>query len=323
VARLDWIAGNNRGIAGMDILRGTELVANSLSMAMWRPWEMTHQRTRNVREESGWNSWGGSYYRFGNTSSDGNARKFDLYRGGAMLGVDYGSNKYWQFGGTFGYGLPKMQGHYGTINGDDLTLGFYSKVNYFEQAWVSSFIGYGHQNYKMTRYGLPGDVHESKYSGDALYASVEFVRPITVSVLTVMPLVALDHQTAWTKGFTESGYWGQTVEGTNMDRTMVRFGVDSKIVGIGGGNLRVDLATRLQAAFLMDGDKKAKVVSHFPMSGASMTLHGVNMGWGQVNAGLTTSGEFRERYQWFFDVDGFLTERTTALQGQIGVSTRF
>ena len=323
VARLDWIAGNNRGIAGMDILRGTELVANSLSMAMWRPWEMTHQRTRNVREESGWNSWGGSYYRFGNTSSDGNARKFDLYRGGAMLGVDYGSNKYWQFGGTFGYGLPKMQGHYGTINADDLTLGFYSKVNYFEQAWVSSFIGYGHQNYKMTRYGLPGDVHESKYSGDALYASVEFVRPITVSILTVMPLVALDHQTAWTKGFTESGYWGQTVEGTNMDRTMVRFGVDSKIVGIGGGNLRVDLATRLQAAFLVDGDKKAKVVSHFPMSGASMTLHGVNMGWGQVNAGLTTSGEFRERYQWFFDVDGFLTERTTALQGQIGVSTRF
>ena len=108
-----------------------------------------------------------------------------------------------------------------------------------------------------------------------------------------------------------------------MDRTMVRFGVDSKIVGIGGGDLRVDFATRLQAAVLVDGDKKAKVVSHFPMSGAAMTLHGVDIGWGQINAGLTTSGEWRQRYQWFFDVDGFLTERTTAIQGQIGASTRW
>lgn len=240
-----------------------------------------------------------------------------------MFGADYGSNKYWQFGTAFGYSVPEMQGKFGKICASDMTLGVYSKINYFEQAWVSSFFGYGHQNYESTRYGILNDVHQGKYSGDAFYASVEFVKPITVSIVTVMPLIALDHQTAWTKGFTESGHWGQALEGTSMNRTMARFGVDSKIVGIGGGNTRVDLATRLQASFLVDGDKKATIVSHFPMSGASMTLHGVKMGWGEINAGVTTSGEWRQKYRWFFDLDGFLSERTTALQGQIGASTRW
>ena len=31
---------------------GSELVANSTSIAAWRPWEITHARTRTVYEET-------------------------------------------------------------------------------------------------------------------------------------------------------------------------------------------------------------------------------------------------------------------------------
>ena len=316
----DWI-GRNRHRA-MNQLRGTELVADSLAMALWRPWEITHQRSRNVREESGWNSWGSGYYRFGNTSSDGNAEKYDMYRGGTMIGADYGSNKYWQFGGAFGYAVPTIESAHGKIDADDLTLGVYSKINVFEQAWVSSFLGYGYQNYKMTRHSI-NDSHNSKYTGDAMYASVELVRPITASILTIMPLVAIDHQTAWTKGFTESGRWGQTVEGAKAERTMLRLGVDTKLQGFETKYGRIDFGTRGQVAALLDGDRRATVVSNFRGSGASMSLHGVDMGWGHVNGGLSVVGEFRQKFQWFADVDGFMTGKTSALQGQAGFTTRW
>ena len=315
-----WIRNNPK--EAMSQLRGTELVADSLAMAMWRPWEITHQRGRNVREETGWNSWGTGYYQSGDTKGDGNAEKYDINRGGMMIGADYGSNKYWQFGGAFGYGVPNIQNAFGKVEAGDLTLGAYSKINFFDQAWVSTFLGYGYQSYKMTRYNF-GEKIQSDYDGDAWYASVEFVKPITVSIVTMMPLVALDHQMVWTNGFSEPGLWGQTLASTSMDRTMVRFGVDSKLEGIGGGNARVDLSTRLQAAFLLDGDKRATVVSHFPMTGASMTLRGAKMGWGQLNAGLTASGEYRKKYHWFLGADAFLTDRTTSLEGHAGLSTRF
>jgi len=326
VDQLRWARNNER--AALNQLRGTELVANSLAMALWRPWEITHQRTRNVREESGWNSWAGSYYRFGRTRSDGNALRHDMYRMGTMVGADYGSNRYWQLGGTFGYAMPRIQNALGKVDADDMTIGIYSKINFFDTAWVSTFMGYGYQTYNMTRHEFYGGErwmeHRARYHGDSFYASIEFVRPITVAMVSFIPLIALDHQTAWAKRFSETGSpWGQTVAGTSVDRTMVRFGVDSKIEGIGGGTARVDFGTRFQFAFLVDGDRRASVVSHFPTTNASMTLLGADMGWAQANIGVTASGEFRQRHNWFLDLDGFLTDRTTALQGQLGVSTRF
>ena len=325
--RIEW-AGRNRRTA-LDMLRGTELAADSLTIAMWRPWEITHQRTRNVLEESGWNSWGGGYYRFGTASTDNNAIKYDTRRMGTMIGADYGANRYWQFGGAFGYAMPNIESAHGKVEAEDWTLGMYSQVNIFDQAWISSFFGYGYQSYRMTRLGFPNpssgvrDLHESKYSGDALYASVEFVKPITVSIITAMPLVAIDHQTVWTKGFSESGRWGQTVMGTSVERTKVRFGMDSKVAGISGGNTRVDFGTRCQVAFLVLGDKRATVVTHFPMSGASMSLRGNDMGWGQINVGFTSSGDYNGKYQWFLDLDAFAADRATSLQAQFGLSTRF
>jgi len=324
-----WSRWSNDRYVMLDILRGTELVADSLTMTLWRPWEITHQRTRNVREESGWNSWGGGYYRFGNTDSDGNAGSYDTSRMGTMVGADYGMNKYWQFGGAFGYALPQIQGNLGKVDADDLTLGFYSKINVFDQAWISSFIGYGYQTYNMTRYGLDenGDpkTYKANYDGDAWYASVEFVKPLTVSTVSLMPLVALDHQTAWTNSFSEGGSspWSQTIAGTSINRTMVRVGVDSKIENVGLGSGRVDLATRLHFGYLVDGTTRSSVVAHFPNTNAMMTLYGVDMRRGQANVGLTASGEFREKYQWYFDLDGYAAGKTTALQGSIGVSTRF
>ena len=105
---------------------------------------------------------------------------------------------------------------------------------------------------------------------------------------------------------------------------MLRFGLDTKW---DGGEMELfgtyDIATRFQLAFLMAGDRRTTVVSHFPMTGASMNLRGTDMGWAHLNAGVTASGEYREKYRWFIDVDGFATGRMFALQGGFGLSTRW
>ena len=311
--------------AAANQLRGSELVANSAALAMWNPWEITHQRLRTIRNETGWNTWGQAYYRFANYDTDNNALKFDLYRGGTMIGADYGANRYWQFGGTFGYAIPRIENAYGKIDADDVTVGLYSKINFFDQAYVSTFLGYGYQNYKMERLGFEGYTHRGAYDGDAGYASVEFSRPLLAgSVGALIPLVAFDHQTVWTNQFTETGQWGQSMAGTRMGRTMLRFGVDSKW---DAGDVMLfgtfDVSTRLQFAVLIDGDRKSTVASYFPMTGASMNLYGTDMGWAQANIGVTASGEYRSKYRWFVDMDAYATDRMLALQGALGLSTRW
>jgi hypothetical protein len=137
----------------------------------------------------------------------------------------------------------------------------------------------------------------------------------------ILPLVALDHQTAWTKRFNETGdsTWNQAVSGASMERTMVRFGVDGKWQSAGS----LALMSRMQAGFLLSGDDYATVVSHFPGSTASMSLRGVDVGALQVNAGISATGEYRQRYNWFVDLDGYLTNQSYAVQGQVGLSTRW
>jgi len=305
--------------AAVNQLRGTELVANALALTLWNPWEITHRRMRTTRmNDSGWNTWGEAYYRTGHTSSDDNAVSYDFDRGGAMFGVDFGSSRYWHFGGVFGYSIPKVKNEFGKVETDDLTVGLYSKINLLDQATVSSFFGYGYQSYTMSRYDFAG-FHRGTFEGDALYASVELARPVQTPMGVILPIIALDHQTAWTKRFTESGNWNQSVAGASIDRTVVRVGVDGKWQPMG----MFDLASRLQCGFLFDGDKKATIVSRFPITNAEMTLHGVDTGWMQFNAGISASGEYRQRYHWFVDLDGYATGHTTAAQGQIGLSTRW
>ena len=302
--------------------RGTELVASSLSMAMWRPWEITHQRLRTIRQESGWNSWGTTYYQFGDMKSDKNARGYSSHRTGTMVGVDYGTNRHWQVGTVLGYAVPKINNSFGKIDADDVTLGLYSKYNFFDKGAINMFIGYGAQHYKMRRNGFGTGVHRGSYSGDASYASIEYTRIVDLGgVGAAMPLVAIDHQTVWTRKFSETGQWGQTVAGTNFGRTMLRVGLDSKwdmdLMG------SFDIGTRFQVGVLLDGNRRASVMSHFPMTNASMKLRGADIGVMQVNAGITASGEYKGRYNWFLDLDGFITDRMLAAQAGIGISTRW
>ena len=306
----------------VDQLRGTELVANSAMIAMWRPWEITHQRLRTIRDETGWNSWGETYYRFGEVKGDSNARGYSLHRPGTMIGADYGTNRHWHAGFALGYAAPTIRNSNGKIDAGDVTLGVYSKYNFFDMGTVSTFLGYGRQDYKMRRDGFDGDVHWGRFTGDTAYGSIEYARVYDLGgVGAAMPLIAIDHQTAWTKGFTETGHWGQTVAATNLGRTMVRVGLDTKWDMDMFGSF--DISTRLQAGFLVSGVTRSSVAAYFAKTNAEMQLRGTDMGRGLLNAGFTASGDYRARYNWFLDIDGFLTERMYALQAGLGVSTRW
>jgi len=308
--------------AVIDEVRQTELVASASALSMWRPWEVTHQRLRTIRDEAGWNSWGGGYYRIGCVKTDDNARGFDTYRMGTMIGADYGFNRHWQFGATFGYATPQMINCHGRIDADDVTLGVYSKYNFFDMGTISTFLGYGYQYYKMRRTCHSNGEHRSAFQGDTGYASIEYARVIRfLDFGAGIPLIAIDHQTAWTRKFSETGQWGQTVAGSSVGRTMLRVGLDSKWDMDMFGSF--DISTRLHASYLFHGDEYATVTSYFPKSQAAMDLRGVDMGKGQIQAGITASGEYMLRYNWFIDLDGFLTERTRAVQAGIGLSTRW
>ena len=311
----------------VDQFRGTELVASSAAMALWRPWDITHQRVRTLRDEKGWHSWGEGYYRIGEVGADNRtgARRHTTSRPGTMFGADYGNSKHWQFGAAFGYAFPTIDNSLGKICGDDITVGLYSKYNFFDQGTLSTFLGYGYQHYKLRRNGFGNALHQGSYNGDAGYASIEYVRMLRVEdIIALMPLIAIDHQTAWTKKFTEtphSNQWSQSVSGSNMSRTMFRFGIDSKWDIFLMGTF--DVASRLQCAILLDGDRRSRVEATVPLGGASMNLRGADMGWFEVNAGLTASGEYGHRFNWFVDLDTFTTGCILAIQGQIGLSTRW
>ena len=307
------------------MLRGTELVADALATSFWNPWEITHRRMRTSHDDTGLNTWGEGYFRAGKTSSDGNAVKYDSFRMGTMVGADFGSHRSWLVGAAFGYGMPSVTNEFGKVEADDVTLGLYSRINLLDQAQVTSFFGYGYQTYTMNRTDFANS-YRSRFNGDSLYASMELTKNIQsppipgVEVVTkIIPLIALDHQTAWTKGFSETGYLGQSVAGASMSRTMARVGVDSQVHVMD----TLTLSTRLQTSFLIDGDNRPTVVSYFPGTNASMSLRGVDMGWMQFNLGASVSGMYRGKYQWFMDLDGYASGRTTAAQGQIGLSTRW
>ena len=319
------LAANSR--LSVDRMRGPELVADSLSMALWRPWDITHQRVRTIREERGWHTWSEGYVRLGHVGADKRtgAMRYDTSRYGYMFGADYGDSRYWQFGGVFGHGLPCIDNDLGRIHGDDFTVGLYSKYNFFDQGAISTFLGYGYQHCKMRRNGFSGALHYGSFSGDAGYASIEYTHIIPLADLgALMPLIAVDYQTAWTKRFSEtphSNQWSQSVSGSNMGRTMLRFGIDSKWDALLFGDF--DLASRVQGAFLLEGDRRASVTSTTPMTDTAMNLRSADLGWFEFNTGLTASGIYGERYNWFIDFDVFTTGCIVALQGQFGLSTRW
>ncbi|MCL2711199.1 MAG: hypothetical protein FWE95_09995, partial [Planctomycetaceae bacterium] len=89
------------------------------------------------------------------------------------------------------------------------------------------------------------------------------------------------------------------------------------------GIANFNVMSRLQAAILVDGDKRASVVSYFPNSSASMKLYGADMGMAQVNAGVSAIGEYGPSFRWFVDLDGFSSGKTTSFQAGAGLSTRF
>jgi len=261
----------------------------------------------------------------GRTTSDDNAAKYDFSRMGTMVGADFGSHRSWLVGAAFGYGMPSVTNEFGKVDAGDMTLGLYSRINLMEQAQVTSFFGYGYQTYTMRRTDF-SDTYRSRFDGDALYASMELAKPIQTPpipgvevVMQVIPLIALDHQTAWTRGFTETGVWGQSVAGSSMSRTMARIGLDGQVHVMD----MITLASRLQSSFLIEGDSVPTVVSYFPGTKAAMSLRGIDMGWMQLNVGASASGVYRKQYQWFIDLDGYAAGRSFATQGQIGVSTRW
>ena len=303
-------------------LRGSEMFANSLTMAMWSPWEITHNRFRTIRDEAGWNTWAGGYYRTGEVKADRGTRGFDTNRGGMALGADYGSTRHWQFGGFFGYGAPKVENQFGHVKADDMTMALYSKFNFFDQGTITTFLGYGFQDFKSRRRGYNGIIHHGSFKGDSGYASIEYARVVNiVDIAAAIPLVAIDHQTAWIRQFSETDleWGGQRMAGSSMGRTMLRLGFDTKW----DMDLTFDTSTRMQASVLLHGDARGTAQAYFPGSSAMMDLRGASIGRTLFNLGVTASGDYIARYNWFVDLDYFITERSHALQCQFGVSTRW
>jgi outer membrane autotransporter protein len=236
-----------------------------------------------------------------------------------MVGTDYGDSRYWQFGMVLGGGMPQMTSRFGKIEADDFTVGFYSKLNVFDSFTANTFLGYGPQLYRMKRHDFSGH-YEGKFQGDAMYASVELVRPVSMPFGLLLPLVALDYQAAWTEAFSETGgIFNQSLDAGNTDRCMLRFGVDGRF----HYQSLFDVSTRLQYAFLANRADQNSIVSRVGGTNVAMNLLGVEMGKGQFNAGISLSGEYRSRYRWFVDIDGYAASRLIACQGQLGLSTRW
>jgi len=317
-------------MATLEASHGSELMANAQSMTLWNPWRFTNDRLydrseRNkscdaAQRHSTRNAWFEGYYRGGHVSGDGNARGYDLRRGGMMLGIDTDLNDCWIAGAAFGYGSPQIRNVRGNVEADDYTLAVYSQAQFGTGIYTNMFLGYGHQNYQYR-----ADVSKkSTYNGDSMYASIEFVKPLKINRMSLLPLFAVDFQKAWTGAANNVGGGPLAFDTakSDYDQTVLRFGLNSRWCQNNGMNLR----TRLQYGVQVAGDRWGTAQTAFSVNpGESRMLTGVNLGRNTLNVGF--GGDWhvsaKKRTHLFADYDFDLGEKATTHTGQIGVATNW
>ncbi|MDR2346868.1 MAG: autotransporter outer membrane beta-barrel domain-containing protein, partial [Planctomycetaceae bacterium] len=246
---------------------------------------------------------------------------YDVERGGMFIGLDAKLGDRIISGLMFGYGNPHISNRIGKISADDIQFGIYSRFRLFWECSVNVFLGYGVQQFKYTN---SISAYTTDYGGDALYASLEVFRPITIYTHSqLIPIAAIDFQKAWSDAFVEGDQnnLGLQIGKSDINQAILRFGLNSKIVP----TRQFQLRTRFQYGLQVSGDLYASAPTNFSVNPTiTQNIRSVKRGRHNLNIGIGTDFyTLDDSTRFFFDYDYNYNQKSNSHAIQIGlISTR-
>lgn len=346
----------------LDRMRGSELAADGLTIAMWKPWRATFMRLNEdqlnaphvafvyekapvvsespepaskesagkVRGQLGTrrcstsNFWIEFMTQSADISADRFAHGYTTDRNGVIIGLDWKQHNTTTFGAVLHYTNPELRSKYGQIEADDWGMAFYFKQALRESLYLNAYFGFGHEVYRYSRNDI-GGVAKGDYDGNALYMSSELVRPIVMTYgWTLLPLVGTDYQKTWVGAFNETGtLFAQRIDDGEMESLMVRLGLNSR--------WRLtqcfSVDTRLQYGHQFVGDTYGGVNSKFigDVGGTTMRLRGVDVGrdWLNVGIGAQTYLTACQRFYIFASYDYDVNYKSNMHTGDFGFALQW
>ena len=315
----------------LDDLTG-DLTPNAMMMALKEPWRYPFNRLKLgcPIHQKNHRFWGEFTARYENVGDDNNAHPFTINRYGIALGEmrRFGNTV---AGFTFQYSEPRLRQSTGTARMEDFEMGLYSMRRIAPNLDLKSYIGYSHQRYQFDRYAaFLGEKFEGKTSGNTLSASVEMNRPIHVQPgVLLRPLMALDFEQTWMRGYRERGN-GETVsaalnyDGGTLERMMFR-------IGLGGDfalNNGLTLNARMQYGTQLNGREYAVHGVRFASGLTEMEsakIWGSRIGRDYLNLGLGGNWQLDNRGNRFLFVnyDAKMYDRATLHAGEAGFVTKW
>ncbi|HBT75624.1 MAG TPA: hypothetical protein DEB39_01585, partial [Planctomycetaceae bacterium] len=289
----------------LDQMRGTEMAADALTIALWSPWrtafnhlsqdqrflpaaahDPAYRGQVGTQPVSTKDFWLQGFWRNSDISNDpAGTQSYTLESSGSILGVDKKVTMNTTLGLVMNFTEPRLNSRFGRIRAHDWGMALYAKHFISDSVYVNAYLGFGHQEYDYERYEMAGK-YEADYDGNSLYTSVELVRPIFWKRGgTLLPLIAFDYQKSWASDFEETGgLFAKRVTDGELESTQIRFGLNSR------WQLRevFSLDTRLQYGRELSNSPYGTVKATFlsaPDAGP-MKLHGVDLGVDFLNVGF-------------------------------------
>ncbi len=329
-----------------------DLRANSIAMALKMPWRHPFYRIDrdmfpkpldpcrpvSCRPECKYKHefWAEGYGQYGDVRYDGNSYSHSIRRAGTAVGVDKRIAYYSLLGAAFNYSQPQLRQATGSVKMDDYEIGLYNLTKLTGTVDLKSYLGYSHQEYDLrrhvyipagSRFDAVYDSYRNKTDGNMFSMSFELQRPMDFNDSVVFtPLLALDYEHVWQKGYAESG--GRTAlryDDSQLERLMFRIGVNTKIFV----SNKFDLFGRLQYATQLNKTGYPRSNNHFVNATApgtpTMDVWGSNVGRDYVNLGI--GGEYylnrMRATSIYFGYDADLWKGMSTHSGYLGFTHRW
>jgi len=341
-----------------DMVRGIlsqlsgDLRANSVGMTLKMPWRAAFNRVDRDMfprvfdpcqpitcrpeynyEKEFWVEW---YGRHSNFRHDGNSYANTVRREGIVIGFDQRVCDFSLFGAVFNYSEPKQYQATGRTKADDFEIGIYNLTKLSGAFDLKSYFGYSYQDYDLRRrvsipeggrYDAVYDTYRNKTHGDTFAMSFELIRPMDYNdYITFAPLLALDYERVWQKGYTEAG--GLTAlryDSTTLERTMMRFGMNTKVLL----HNRLDLLAKIQYATQLNRTEYPRSGAHFVNATVANVptadIRGSRVGRDHLNVGIggTYYLDGARATSFTFGYDADMWRRMASHTGNIGYTHRW
>ena len=187
----------------------------------------------NKTNNSVWGNYVGRSNKLQSSYNGFQNENWDIASNGVQTGLDLFNSRSGQFGVMFGYENQTSDLRNDQVKADDYYFGFYGARRFANGFDLRGFIGYGHQSYDLTRYGVSGpDIfrHTAGFDGDTFETTLELGRTLNFNrCFSIRPVIAIDFYNNDIAGVNEDGNVATAVNysDTSLTQTFLRMGASA------------------------------------------------------------------------------------------------